>query len=281
MTSLDELDRELAARYGAYASYYDSPAAPAHVEYYGETPPHLEVDRLLGMYARPESRALDIGCGAGFSTCRVAATVRDAWGIDQDPRLLAAASRRAEEACLANVTFVEGSVTVAEDVARLPEGYFDLAWSQRGPNLNEALMRALTPDGVFVQELVSDFNAYPLKEIFGRRAFAPYHFHDAVVLQHRYAELGLLPVSIKEYFYDEFCRDAAHLETALRHGGYLTEWRVPTPGAYREDRDRAALDLFARYNMTPRGIRVTRQRTVFVFRRAVLNYYPADGYPGP
>ena len=57
--------------YGAYASYYDTPAAPAHVDYYGETPPHEELARLLDVYARPDSRVLDVGCGAGFATCRL------------------------------------------------------------------------------------------------------------------------------------------------------------------------------------------------------------------
>jgi len=279
-TPLEELDRELAARYGGYASYRDSAAAPAYVEHYGETPPHVEVERLLDVYARPECRVLDIGCGAGFTLCRVAAAVAEAWGLDQDAALLGAARLRAEQVGLDNVTFVEANVSAADDLAPLPAGRFDLAVSQRGPNLNEPLLRALTPDAVFIQELVSDFNAYPLKEIFGRRDFAPFHFHDTVMLQYRYAELGLLPVSVKEYFFDEFYRDTAHLKSALRHGGYLTDWRVPTPGHYREERDRAALKLYARYFTTPRGIRVLRQRIVGVFRRAVVIYYPADGYPG-
>ena len=39
--------------------------------------------------------------------------------------------------------------------------------------------------------------------------------------------------------------------------------------------DRAALDVYLRYNSTPRGIRVTHRRSVYVFRRAVIHRFPA------
>ncbi len=277
-TDFNDIDQQLKESYGAYASYYDTEAAPALVDHYGETPPHEEVERLLGVYSGPDSRVLDIGCGAGFTIGRLAAKVQEAWGFDQDARLLAAARRRVEVLGLSNVTLVEGNVAVAEDLARLPEAQFDLAWSQRGPNLNEGLMRALRPAAMVVQELVNDLGGYPLKEIFGRRALAP-DPHGAVGLIQYYADLGLLPVSVKDYAYDEFYRDAAHLETALRRGRHLHDWRVPTPGDYEPARDRPALELYVRYHTTDRGIRLTHRRTVFVFRRAVVHYYPAVGIP--
>jgi hypothetical protein len=138
---------------------------------------------------------------------------------------------------------------------------------------------ALRPAAVVVQELVNDLDGYPLKEVFGRRAHAP-NPHGAEELVQYYAGLGLLPVSVKEYAFDEFYRDAAHLETALRRGRHLVDWRVPTPGVYEPARDRPALELYIRYNTTDRGIRVMRRRSVFVFRRAIVHYYPVDGIPG-
>lgn len=41
-------------------------------------------------------------------------------------------------------------------------------------------------------------------------------------------------------------------------------------------RDGPALDLYVRYHATPKGIRVLRQRKVFVLRRAKVTYYPVD-----
>ncbi len=72
-----DFDRELAQRYGAFASHPSS-VAPALVEYYGENPA-VEVDRLLDRYATPESSVLDIGCGAGHILCRLAVRVKAIW----------------------------------------------------------------------------------------------------------------------------------------------------------------------------------------------------------
>jgi hypothetical protein len=114
-----------------------------------------------------------------------------------------------------------------------------------------------------------------LGELLGRRNYAAYNYHDQEVIQSRYAEIDLFPVSIKAYFYEEYFRDVEHLEANLKQGA-LGNWRVASDGSYRPERDRDALDLYVRYNSTPRGIRVLRQRKVFVFRRAPVTYYPVD-----
>ncbi len=55
----------------------------------------------------------------------------------------------------------------------------------------------------------------------------------------------------------------------------LKNWRLP-PKPYVAAVDRAALDLYARYHTTFKGIRVLRQRKVFVFRKRIVSYYPVD-----
>ncbi len=271
---MSDLDQELAKIYGGYAGF-QSDAGPAHVEYYGEDPDG-EIQRLLDVYAQPTSRVLDIGCGAGQTLCRLAPQVADAWGIDQDPHLLAGARARVQSLQLDNVQLIEGNVADADAVAQLPNAHFTLALSQRGPNINAALASKLAPDAIFIQELVSNFDAYPLKELFGRKHYAPYWFVDQDVILSQYAELDLFPVSNKEYFYEAFFRDIAHLEAYLKQiTALLSNWRLP-PKPYDEERDRAALELYARYNTTGRGIRLLRQRKIFVLRRAPVTYYPVD-----
>ena len=111
-------------------------------------------------------------------------------------------------------------------------------------------------------------------EVFGRRYYAPYASTDQEVFLSSYAKLGLLPVSCKEYFYEEFFRDSEHLEAFLMQVSVmLSPWLLPQPlphAAYDPLRDRAALDLYVRYNTTTKGIRVLRQRKIFVLRRAVI-----------
>ena len=73
MGTLTELDRQLAERYGSYASYATE-VDPIIVDTHGDGPTD-EVDRLLDVFAGPESHVLDLGCGAGFTLCRLAPTV--------------------------------------------------------------------------------------------------------------------------------------------------------------------------------------------------------------
>jgi cyclopropane fatty-acyl-phospholipid synthase-like methyltransferase len=70
--TLEERDRELARKYGAYASYPETDAAPMLTMDWGESAAG-EVDRLLDRYAGPDAIVLDIGCGAGQTLCRLAA----------------------------------------------------------------------------------------------------------------------------------------------------------------------------------------------------------------
>ena len=123
---------------------------------------------------------------------------------------------------------------------------------------------------------MGQFNGNLLGEIFGRRPITACAVADHRGLLGQYAELNLFPVSVKEYFYEEFYRDPDHLATALGQGAMLSNWHLPRR-PYDPTRDRVALDLYARYNATPRGIRVLGHRHVFVLRRAGVHYYP--NYP--
>jgi len=269
-----DFDIELAQRHGEFNSY-TSESSPTMVEYYGENPT-IEMDRLLEHYATSEGYVLDIGCGAGQTLCRLAPRVKDIWGIDLNKELLQAARLRAIHLGTTNATIVHGDVADSEVLKQLPETAFNLAYSRRGPNINAFLLRTLRPEAVVIQEVVSDFDGYPLREIFGRRHYAPYFDTDQEVLLSRYADLGLSPVSCKEYFFDEFFRDREHLATFLKQvWAMLSDWRLPRR-PYDPECDRSALDLYVRYNMTPYGIRVLRQRKIFVLRRATVAYYPVD-----
>ena len=83
-----------------------------------------------------------------------------------------------------------------------------------------------------------------------------------------------MPVSIKEYYYESFFRNADHLAAYLASPLTLFSWPMP-PIPYDADRDRGALELYVKYNSTPKGIRILNHRKVYLFRRARVKYAPA------
>lgn len=267
-------DEELALRYGAYASF-QSPFDPAQIDDFGDS--HVdEMDRLLDHAAGRGAALLDLGCGAGQTLCRLAPKVGEIWGVDLEEPLLASARARVERCGVTNARLVLGDTTNDSTVAQLPDAHFDFVYSRRGPFLTHALMRKLKPEACFVVEMAQD--VLGLKEIFGRRPVLPrdnYQGADAAVQHH--ASLGFLPVSVKDYYFHQYFRDAEHLAAYLRTtpANLSNWWMAPRP--FDPDQDAAALELYARYNATSRGVRVIQRRKVYLFHRAPVDYYPADG----
>ena len=267
---LNDLDAQLAQRYGAFASY-SSNVGPALVETFGDGPTD-EVDRLLNIFATSRSHVLDLGCGAGFTICRLARQVASIWGLEQDENLLEAARLRAAEQKARNVMFVSGNVANPMDVKKLPDNTFDLVLSRRGPSVNEEVMEKLKPEAFVIQELFQD--SLGLLESFGRKT----HFADIGDNPYwqveEYSWVGLFPVSVKDYYYELYFRDIKHLASYLSQEKLLFSWPMP-PMPYREERDRDALELYTKYNTTPKGIRIIDNRKVYLFRRERVHYAPA------
>jgi SAM-dependent methyltransferase len=263
----------IAEKYGAYSSFKTS-SAPYLVDYFGENPMD-EIDRLLSVYISPQSKVLDVGCGAGHTMVKISSKVNEFWGIDLNEELLTVARDKAKDLNLNNVTLISGDTTNAAATDKLPDDYFDIAFSQRGPNMNYALAGKLKNEGFFFQELVAGFDCYPLKEIFGRKNYSPYNYNEREVILNQYANLELFPVAVKEYFYEEYFHDINHFEAYLRQGANLDNWRIGSR-PYNSETDRTSLELYAKYNTTPKGIKLLHQRMIFVLRKTKVSYYPID-----
>ena len=265
---LAALDEQLARRHGAYASYATE-FDPILEGTFGDGPAD-GIDRLLDVYCGPQSCVLDLGCGAGFTLCRLAPKVRAIWGFEQVDYFLEAARLRVRAQGLTNVTLVLGNVAEENDVTQLPENAFGFGFSRRGPNLVPWLLPKLKEDAIWVQE----FAQFPigLNEILGRTAktFLPRSSGNPDWAVDIYQHLGMLPVSVKTFYYEQYFRDVDHLAAYLDTGWFLIE------RPYEAGRDREALELYARYNATPKGIRMIGQRKVGVYRRAQADYLPAD-----
>jgi SAM-dependent methyltransferase len=76
----------------------------------------------------PTAHVLDVGCGNGLTTCEAARRAAAVTGVDLSARMLGLARRRAAEAGLANVSFVQADVQVAD----IGEARYDRVISRNG-----------------------------------------------------------------------------------------------------------------------------------------------------
>ena len=79
-------------------------------------------DLVARFHLEGSGRVLDLGCGTGQLTLRLAQHVAAAIGVDPEPEMLTEAARQAQAACVGNVTWAQASS------ADLPGelGHFDL-----------------------------------------------------------------------------------------------------------------------------------------------------------
>jgi SAM-dependent methyltransferase len=95
-------------------------------------------------------RLLDVGCGPGVLTVRLAHLFEQAVGLDPDPGMLAEGRRAAEESSVTNIRWVQG---LAEDLPALAPGPYRLVtfgqsfhWTDER-TVAEAVYDMLEPDG--------------------------------------------------------------------------------------------------------------------------------------
>jgi SAM-dependent methyltransferase len=98
--------------------------AAAHYRY-GRPPysPQLEAVLAEELELDGSGRLLDVGCGPGILTVRIAPLFEEAVGLDPDPAMLAEARRSAGERGVANVRWVEAT---AEELPGAEPGPFRL-----------------------------------------------------------------------------------------------------------------------------------------------------------
>ena len=95
-------------------------------------------------------RVLDVGCGDGTTALPAAETGAEVLGIDIASNLVAAARRRAEEAGLTNVRFLEGDVTSLEledDSFDLTMSIFGAMFAPRPFDVAKEMVRVTRPGG--------------------------------------------------------------------------------------------------------------------------------------
>jgi SAM-dependent methyltransferase len=133
-------------------SFYEG--AAVHYRY-GRPPysPQLEVLLAEELGLDGSGRLLDVGCGPGILTVRLAHLFEDAVGLDPDPAMIIEGRRAAQERDIANITWIQAR---AEELPAVAPGPYRLVtfgqsfyWTDEVP-VAEAVYDMVEPGGALI-----------------------------------------------------------------------------------------------------------------------------------
>jgi 2-polyprenyl-3-methyl-5-hydroxy-6-metoxy-1,4-benzoquinol methylase len=202
--------------------YRDSPEFQERVEIW---------DELLGRYAGRQELAVDMGCGSGIFSFRLAETSGRVVGIDGAPDMIAFCEHQRAERGIDHLRFVEARLPVVEE-ALLAGADVVVSSSvvEYVPDLGAVLSlfsRILRPGGTLIMSMP---NVYSISRRYERTKYALtgepgiyrhiLHFSSPSRLARRMRMLGLIPLESR--YYSHRTRLAGLMRT-LRFPDYLTE----------------------------------------------------------
>lgn len=132
----------------------------------------LAADAIRLLDPRPGERILDLGCGDGYLTERLAATGAQVEGVDYSPDLVEAARERGLDVHLGNAERLDFH-------SRFDAAFSNAAmhWMRDAAGVASGVARALRPGGRFVGEFAGARNAEIIRRevhaALGRRGFDP------------------------------------------------------------------------------------------------------------
>lgn len=248
------------------ANFYDRLAArqgdgSAHAHRRTNYPiddPEAVFEHLVRQFARGDRRALDVGCGDGHFTVRMAEGYGHVVGID-------ASQARIEHAAAWQTGQGAKNVTLLKQDARsttLPDASFDVIYCRRGPAFFSEYYRLLVPGGHFLYITIGNRDAVELKDIFGRGQ--DYRRRDVSRLEEDRQALqqaGFQVLYLAEYSYDEYYASPADFRQFLQGVPIFEDFDPATDAMLFKT-------YVARFN-DAQGIRLPRHRVIEAARKGV------------
>lgn len=222
------------------------------LEWEGDDPEELFMLLALDAAGRAQA-ALDIGCGEGELTSRLAETAQRAAGIDISEIAIAEAARRRVRP---NLSFAAG------DARSMPfeDESFDLICSHRGPAADAGVLReihrVMKSDGQLISLMRGESHRIETQEIFGRGAGWPPAAPVRFTIPDMLGKAGLALAFFAE------CYGIGYSPNLDAFAAYLGS--TPLIPGFDPKQDAALLREVERKLTTSRGIRDTEHMAVFV-----------------
>ncbi len=217
-----------------------------------------EFDEKILSYSK-KNRFLDVGCGDGSFTLKVAESAKEVVGIDFSRRAIEHAMANLANSNRNNVRFENSNV----DNLRFNQETFDLVYSRRGPlthgskSLFEA-RRVLKNDGILMEITIGEHDKENIARIFGRGQMLGSE-KVSILKDRMLRQSGLKPIEIKDYIATEVFPTLNDLIVRLTDSPIIPDFdRV---------KDAAHLDKVEKECMTKKGIETPSHRVIIVARK--------------
>ncbi len=205
---------------------------------------------------------LDLGCGSGVFTLKIAKRARYVAGIDLSPIALQQALRNLRRSKLRNVEFRHARAN------RLPypEATFDIVYSRRGPGSDSSrtireTYRTLRQNGTFMEITIGERDKQNIARIFGRGQMLNVRGQVSDKKKMMLEKAGFTRVVSRDYLGTEIFRGMSDLLVRLRS--------APIIPAFDPSRDRKFLKRVQSECRTERGFETPIHRVVLVGRSRV------------
>jgi ubiquinone/menaquinone biosynthesis C-methylase UbiE len=242
-----------AKKFGGYAFSSNKPKYTS--KYFGGDPEAVFLSKILEL-AKPQTIALDVGCGDGKFTFEIVTKFSKIVGLDSSKDLLAVAEQKKKEIGIKNIKFVFG------DAKQTPfrNNSFDIIFNRRGPSFYAEYARLLKANGYYVEIGIGEKDAMEIKQVFGRgQNYGDWDRPRLDTDASDFTNLGLKIVFAQNYFYTEYYASQHEFEIFLQG--------VPIFEDFDLNKDRKYLNEYYKTNMDREQVALNRHRVVYVVKK--------------
>lgn len=203
---------------------------------------------------------LDVGCGPGEFTLRVARKAKSVTGIDASKEALEFAVHTLAKRGFKNVTFRHGNARKLP----FPDNSFDLVYSRRGPASEsmqtlKQILRVLRKKGIFMEITIGERDKQNVAEIFRRGQLLGFKGQVSTVKKRWLEKVGFKTSTARDYMGTEIFYSLDDLITRLK--------TAPIIPGFEVERDKTFLEAVRARCMTERGIETPVHRVALTAKK--------------